>query len=338
MRFSLNERTPGAIKSQGGISGQQVNVEDASAVQAVLDTIHNTKVENHSGNTDWILLGYTGSDVKTLKMLGSGAGGLEELKQQTFPDNGVVYALLRILDTLEGVTTTRFVYITSIGENVSGIMNARVGVNKAAVTSVVGHYSIEVIISNKGELTEENVIGRVQDASGSRSKVLAAGSSNGGGRASHTSSGVSSYVPKAKSAEVSVRDDDGAKAAVKAIRMGSDGTNWVILSYVSNSELGVTAKGSGGIADLKSHLKKDAVAYAFVAVDDKIDATEMKRFVYVRWVPEDVPAMLKGKLTTHRGFVEDWYAPYHLSINASDDAEISEAVIADKLKHMKGSK
>lgn len=53
MRFSLNERTPGAIKSQGGVSGTSVGVEDASSVQAILDTIHTTKVENHEGNTDW---------------------------------------------------------------------------------------------------------------------------------------------------------------------------------------------------------------------------------------------------------------------------------------------
>jgi len=276
--------------------------------------------------------------VKTLKLLGSGSGGLEEMKQQEFPSNSVVYGLLRVLDTLEGVTTARFVYITCIGENVSGIMNARVGVNKTSVTSVIGHYSVEVLVSNKSELTQENVIGRVQDASGSRSKVLAAGSSHGGGRASHTSSGVSSFVPKQKAGEVSVQDDDGAKAALKAIRFGTDGTNWMILSYVNNSSLGVTSKGNGGIDELKSHLKEDAVAYAFVAVDDKIDATEMKRFVYVRWVPENVPSMLKGKLTTHRGFVEDWYQPYHLSVNASEDSEISSSVIADKLKHMKGSK
>jgi len=285
-----------------------------------------------------ILLGYTGSDVKTLKMLGSGSGGLEEMKQHDFPANSVVYGLLRVLDTLEGVTTTRFVYITCIGENVSGIMNARVGVNKAAVTSIIGHYSIEVIVSNKSELTQENVFGRVQDASGSRSKVLAAGSSHGGGRAAHTSSGVSSFVPKPKSGEVAVQEEETAKAALKAIRYGTDGTNWMILSYVNNNSLGLTSKGNGGIDELKSHLKQDAVAYAFVSVDDKIDATEMKRFVYVRWVPENVPSMLKGKLTTHRGYVEDWYQPYHLSINASEDSEITGAVIADKLKHMKGSK
>lgn len=53
MRFSLNERTPGAIKSQGGVSGTSVTVQDASSVQSILDTIHNTKVENHEGNTDW---------------------------------------------------------------------------------------------------------------------------------------------------------------------------------------------------------------------------------------------------------------------------------------------
>lgn len=281
-------------------------------------------------------MGYTGSDVKTLKLLGSGSGGLDELKQQSFPANEVVYALLRVVDNNEGVATNRFVYITCIGEDVSGITNARVGVNKTSVTSIIGHYSIEVVVSNKNELTPDNVIGRVQDASGSRSKVLATGSSNGGGRATHAP-GVSSFVPKASGGEVSVRDDDSAKATLKNIRLGKEGLTYMILTYAGN-QLAVTATGSGGIDELKGHLTDSAVAYAFIAVDDKIDATEMKRFVYIRWVPENVPAMLKGKLTTHRGFVEDWFAPYHLSVNASDSSELSSSVIAEKIKHMKGSK
>lgn len=285
------------------------------------------------------MLGYTGSDVKTLKMLGSGKGGLQELKAQHFPTNEVVYALLRVVDNNEGVATNRFVYITCIGEDVSGITNARVGVNKTAVTSIIGHYSIEVIVSSKNELTEDNVVGRVQDASGSRSKVLATtGASNGGGRASHTHGGVSSFVPKGKTGEITVRDDEGAKATLKSIRFGTGGINWMILSYVSSNELGVTATGSGGVDELKSNLTENHAAYAFVSVDDKIDATEMKRFVYIRWVPENVPTLLKGKLTSHRGIVEDWYAPYHLNVNASDQSELSHEIIADKVKHMKGSK
>lgn len=268
--------------------------------------------------------------------MGSGAGGLDELKTQSFPAGEVLYALLRVVDNNEGVTTTRFVYITFIGEEVSGITNARVGVNKTSVTSIIGHYSIEVVISNKSELTPENIIGRVQDTSGSRSKVLATGSSNGGGRATHAP-GVSSFVPKQKAGEISVRDDDAAKETLKSIRFGKDGLNWMLLSYVGG-QLAVTASGSGDVDELKSHLAEDAVAYGFISVDDKIDATEMKRFVYIRWVPEGVPTLLKGKLTTHRGFVEDWYAPYHLSVNASESAEVSSSVIADKIKHMKGSK
>lgn len=53
MRFSLNERTPGAIKSQGGVSGQSVTVQDEQTIKSILDTIHNTRFENHSETTNW---------------------------------------------------------------------------------------------------------------------------------------------------------------------------------------------------------------------------------------------------------------------------------------------
>lgn len=238
------------------------------------------------------------------------------------------------MDTNEGVSTTRFIYITWIGESVSGIMNARIGVNKTSVTSVIGHYSIEVVISNKSELSDENIIDRAKNTTGSNSKVLNTGSSNGGGRAPYTG-GVSSFVPKSASKEVSINDEDSAKAINKDIRTGKSGLNWMLMSYTNNNQLSVVSKGNGGITELRTHLKLDTVAYAFISVDDKIDATEMKRFVYVRWVPENVPSMLKGRLTSHRGYIEDWYAPYHLNINASELNEITSQVIIEKLKQMK---
>ena len=52
IRFSLAERAPGSIKSTGD-SVEKIAVEDQEQVQAILDTIHNTKLEDHKGPTDW---------------------------------------------------------------------------------------------------------------------------------------------------------------------------------------------------------------------------------------------------------------------------------------------
>ncbi|XP_049850498.1 uncharacterized protein LOC126322706 [Schistocerca gregaria] len=337
LRFSLAERTPQGIKSTGD-SGESVSIQDEKKVKSILDTIHNTKVEDHHGKTDWILLGYSGPDLKSLKLLGHGSGGLSELRSQPFPEDSVAYALLRVVDKIDDVMTTRFNYITWVGEKVNAVMNARIGVKKTAVTRVIGHYSVETLVSNKSELSDENILGRVQDASGSRSKVKEykppskPQSTSPGG----TDSTVFSYVPKGQGDQLRVQDDQAARDVIKSVRHGTGGLNWAMLTYSSPSCLVLSAKGTRGLSEVRSALRDNEPAYVFLSMDQTVDSTTMRRFIYIRWIPDGLPNLKKGKLTPHRGFVEDWLAPYHLNINAVNSEDISDKAVSEKLDVLKG--
>ena len=64
-----------------------------------------------SSPSDWVLAGYEGNNPKNeLVVLGSGTGGLGELKE-ALQNDLVLYGLLRVSDRVDDITTTKFVYI-----------------------------------------------------------------------------------------------------------------------------------------------------------------------------------------------------------------------------------
>lgn len=260
---------------------------------------------------------------------------MNELKNAGLTDSIVAYGLVRVVDVVDSIPTTRFIYLTWIGQGVSGITNARIGVNKTSITEIIGHYSVEYLASSLNEITEEEIIGKLQDASGSRVRVLETKTSSNKGPSKPTG-GVYSIVPKEQEGGLKVVDDQNAKSLIQKIRHKEGGLNWVALGYSSRDELSVSGSGTGGLEELKGHLQENQVAYAFFAVEHSIDSTEMRRFIYLRWVPEYISPLLKGRLTTHRGFAEDYFRPFHININASDSTEITSDIVNEKISHMTG--
>lgn len=341
LRFALNERAPDSIKSQGGISGNAISVENESEVKALLKTIHDTKPEEHGrGNPDWALLTYAGKDLKTLKLMGSGNGGLSELREAGLQDDMVAYGLLRVVDVVDNIPTTRFAYITWMGDAVSGVNKARIGTNKTAVSAFIGHYNIEHLCSSKDELTDSAVVGRVQDASGSKVRVQETTQPSGGVTRGPHAGKAYSFVPTSTSGGDSgnFQNEAELRDLQKRVRADADSLDWMLLGYVTKTSVGLVGSGSGGVSEMRSHLKDDQVLYGFFRVEDQIDATKMYRFIYVRWVGDAVSAMVKGRLTTHRGMMQDFFAPYHIELEVTDQNGISDDVIKAKVQAMKGSK
>jgi hypothetical protein len=342
LRFSLAERKPGTIQSPGGGSGKTVALDDESARQT-LQTIHKASAEAH-GVADWILLTYTGADLTALKEVGHGSGGVSELVSH-LNDSLIAYGLLRVVDVVDGIPTTRFAYITWIGDSVPGVTKARVGTNKGAVTEIIGHYNVEVIASQKSELTQDSIMGRVQDASGSRmrevenktTQPLAKGTSGPTGAVKTTATTPRSQVPTQNQA-VTFLDHDGLKNIQKGVRNDKGSDDWMLIGYKDKTELELVGHGSGGLDELKQHLTSDKVFYGFLKVPDGIDASKFYRFFFINFVGTNVSPMLKGKIATHKGAVSEFYEPFHLLINAEDKSELTNQLIQEKLQSLKGSK
>jgi hypothetical protein len=66
-----------------------------------------------------VVAAYTDNDLsKPVDLVKSGTGGVEELKNELKPD-AISYALVRVVDKVDGHETIKFVFINFIGEKVS---------------------------------------------------------------------------------------------------------------------------------------------------------------------------------------------------------------------------
>lgn len=123
-----------------------------------------------------------------------------------------------------------------MGDDVSGVNKARIGTNKSAVTSVIGHYNIEYLCSSKDELKQDLIMGRIQDASGSKNRVQEPAQSVVSPRSQPTG-GKFSFVPANASADSgNFRDEAELKAIQKRVRADNDSLDWMLLGYVTKTQ------------------------------------------------------------------------------------------------------
>jgi hypothetical protein len=61
------------------------------------------------------------------------------------------------------------------------------------------------------------------------------------------------------------------------------------------------------------------------------------KFCYITSIPPDVNPMKKGAVSTHKGFVNGAFAPYHGDVNISLPSDISEADLLKAVSSVKKS-
>ncbi|ORY07458.1 actin depolymerizing protein [Basidiobolus meristosporus CBS 931.73] len=102
-------------------------------------------VVNDQG-ANWLLLGYRDSE-DSVFLYATGEGGLEELKSHL--SNEVLYGYLKFED--------RFVFITYISDEISGMRRARAFVHGKQIVTVFNKYDVYLTASNLVDLTDGNI-------------------------------------------------------------------------------------------------------------------------------------------------------------------------------------
>jgi hypothetical protein len=124
-----------------------------------------------AGSTDWVLASFPSpDDISEVVLVGAGTGGLASLKSH-LSAAGYFYGLIRVVDVIDGHPTTKFAFITFVGNDVPPLKKAKISTFRATVTAAFEPYHVEVLASEKEELTEEDIAHRIGSASGSLSKV-----------------------------------------------------------------------------------------------------------------------------------------------------------------------
>ncbi|GAA6027184.1 hypothetical protein JCM8097_002464 [Rhodosporidiobolus ruineniae] len=134
--------------------------------------------------------------------------------------------------------------------------------------------------------------------------------------------------------------DSAIAAAYDDVRSDKSETNWLLLDYQGDrsDKLGVTATGSGGLEELKGHLKDENASFAYVRVKYTIDTESFReKFILVTWIGSGVKVMRKAKLSVHAADVKKVLRVYSVDVPANSAADLSEAPIVERLKKAGGA-
>uniref|UniRef100_A0A7S3CY77 ADF-H domain-containing protein n=1 Tax=Palpitomonas bilix TaxID=652834 RepID=A0A7S3CY77_9EUKA len=108
----------------------------------------------------------------------------------------------------------------------------------------------------------------------------------------------------------------------------------ILLGYDKNTDtLKVADEGEGDLDDLAEELSDGKVLYGLIGmkVDDK------KKFVFIVWTGEGVPALRKGLVHAHSGQVAKFVGHYHLQLNARTESDLDQDKVLGRLKSAGGA-
>jgi len=137
--------------------------------QSIIDGIG--KVRNDNDPTTWVIGSYKDDDIsKPVELFASGTGDCNEMKTYFAPEK-ICYALIRVIDVYENINTVKFVFIYWLGSKVSVMKKAKISVHKGKVNEMFSNFHVDFMISSLNEISNEIVMRKVSQNSGSRSMV-----------------------------------------------------------------------------------------------------------------------------------------------------------------------
>lgn len=334
-------------------------VDRAAADAALAD------LRNDATDTDWIVVKYNAND--KLELIGTGTGDTSDFIHLLGPeDRG--YAMLRVVDFVDGHRTIKFIFFTWAGDKVRVVKKARMTTHKGSIEEWRGQAHISIDASSPADVAMDLLMERVTDASGSGSRVkpasrgqAAAAAESAPAASAPTSapsqaaapspaapaSGGAAAPSKTKSARPAVaRQSQGLKladeetmlGALAAVRADADDTAFAVFGYESATSDVLCLKGVGtDLEGLRSLLTDDGIYYALYRTTDRYDGHLTVKFVYIYFVGERVKIMRKAKVATHQGAAKDFIGQNHCAVEATQLDEVTEDEIKRKVQFAAGT-
>lgn len=135
-------------------------------------------------------------------------------------------------------------------------------------------------------------------------------------------------------------DSPEIAAAYDAVRSESDETNWLLLSYAAptGEAMTLTATGSGGIDELKTHLQDDQAQFAYLRIEYANDSESTRvKFALVIWIGEYTKVMRKARVGFQSGEVKKVLRHYSVQIDVGDKADLDEKEVVIKCRKAGGA-
>lgn len=304
---------------------------DESSVRAAIND-----VRSDATPTNWMLITYEGPKSQKLVLSGSGSGGIDELASHLTPEM-VGYGLVRRTDKIDDSETVKFGFILYIGDKVPIMQKARISVHTGGVKDFIGQFHVDITATSPSELTDDILARKIQDTSGSGTRVLDETGSRASTRSTSSAKSAGGSLPRSASASkdaLSFENQD----ALREIRTGN--VNWILYTYASGGNTNTIVlhgQGTGGVDELVSHLDDGIVAYGLVRLIERVDESDTVKFAFINWTGDNVPRMLRARIGTHSGAVKQFFSPFHVDINATQKSEVTEDIVRSTVKKAAGT-
>jgi hypothetical protein len=332
-----------------------LEIRDRAGIAAALGA-----VRSGAQGQDWALVLYDSADSNNVALAGTGTGGADEIATHLTHEN-IGYGLIRVPIQVDGNDVTRFVLISHVGSNVSGVHKAQKVTHKGQLLDVVGQFHTDVASENSGEVSAAIVAEAVARAAGTRDNQTSAAPSQNKrvevsprvaapapvahaaapAPAKKYSSPGASLVSQPKkgnavntsSVALNFEDREGIQSALQAVRADNNPSDWALIGYAADTTLKLVGGGAGGADELAKHIDdaQTGAYYGLVRVNTVVDGQSLVRFVFIFYLGDQIKVVRKAKITTHRGAIQEIIGQFHLDITAASAADISSEAVAKRV-------
>ncbi|KAL4219704.1 hypothetical protein ACF0H5_022274 [Mactra antiquata] len=312
--------------------------EDLSEFQDAMASVRNDATENV-----YVIVGHLNKDPARVGVVKVGQN-VEELAENV-DSTQVMYILARYESTFDMSKTVKFVYFRWLGEEVPYTQKGKFAVVHGSIQGQFNPYHLFLETGSTDDFNIDYIQQQLEETTGKKSKVL--DSTVGHQMRGFTSTQLPERERAAKSgpqissvgAAVDIAEE--VLEAIALVRHDDNPTRWLVAEYKDSSPKGpviLTSSGEGDSDEILEILSDDKPMYALYRLTDVVDSIATVKFAFIMWVGNNVKPMTKAKISTHKGTIEETFGPFHVAIYASDQSEISEKAIIEKVTSASGSK
>jgi len=138
---------------------------------------------------------------------------------------------------------------------------------------------------------------------------------------------------------ISFQDEEAVINGIKTVRNDNEPIDWCLVTYTApkSSTIKFHASGSGGLEELRTHLKQDVIMYGLIRVNEQIDDTVAVKFCFIDWRGENINRMQRANLGIHSGEISALFRPYHADVPCADPSELTMDIIMKKIRFASGT-
>lgn len=297
-------------------------------------------VKSDTDDTNWLLIGY--ENPKTLKILGSGSGGVDEMASH-LDDTQIFYGYFRVVEQVDKSVTAKFGTLKLMTNNVSPLLRGKVATHSGFIQSLLQPSQVSFDLLDKADFSAEIVMAKLGAYTGTRTNVTEKKTDMlGSGRAvgqpsSYGKAGSNVASNAAAASTLSFTDETAFRAAISAVREDSNPSTWMVSEWAAKNTLGLLGCGEGALDQLLEVVNDNNACFALLRVSDVYDGHTTVKFVYLQFKPNSLSPLTRGAIGTMTGAIEKLFHPYHVALELENRGEISQDLVMKKVQAASGS-